>query len=92
MSFKLLLLQLSLTRSAAADKLRFIHSDSPCLRAFNRSFPLFFLFFCFYFRKQKSADTCKKYPFCCLLWSDPIETSRRNTTSHHRDNIHVYDK
>ena len=47
LSFKLLLLQLSFKRSAAADKLRFIHSDSPCLRAFNRSFPLFFCFFVF---------------------------------------------
>ena len=45
MSFKLLLLQLGCTFSTAADKLRFILSDSQCLRAFNRGFPLFFLFF-----------------------------------------------
>ena len=35
MSFKLLLLQLGFTCSTAADKLRFILSDSQCLRAFN---------------------------------------------------------
>ena len=42
MSFKLLLLQLGFTCSTDADKLRFKLSDSQCLRAFNRSFPLFF--------------------------------------------------
>ena len=66
MSFKMLL-QLGFTCSTAADKLRFILSDSQCLRAFNRSFPLFFNFFficgCFYFRKGKSADIYEKYPF-----------------------------
>ena len=49
MSFKLLLLQLGFTCSTAADKLRFILSDSQCLRAFNRGFPLFFVLFCFVF-------------------------------------------
>ena len=61
MSFKLLLLQLGFTCSTAAHKLRFILSDSRCLRAFNRSFPLFFG--CFYFRKRKSVDIYEKYPF-----------------------------
>ena len=42
MSFKLLLLQLGFTCSTAADRLRLILSDSQCLRAFNRGFPLFF--------------------------------------------------
>ena len=62
MSFKLLLLQLGFTCSTAADKLRFILSDSRWLRAFNRSFPLF-IFGCFYFRKRKSVDKYEKYPF-----------------------------
>ena len=35
MSFKLLLFQLGFTCITAADKLRFILSDSQCLRAFN---------------------------------------------------------
>ena len=48
MSFKLLFFQLGFTCSTAADKLRFILSDSQCLRAFNRSFPLF-SFFVFFF-------------------------------------------
>ena len=43
MSFKLLLLQLGFTCCTAADKLRFILSDSQCLRAFNQGFPLLFL-------------------------------------------------
>ena len=62
MLFKLLLLQLGFTCSTAADKLRFILSDSQCLRAFDQSFSLFF-FGCFYFRKWKSADIYEKYPF-----------------------------
>ena len=48
MSFKLLLSQVGFTCSTAADKLRFILSDSQCLREFNRDF-LFFLFFVFCF-------------------------------------------
>ena len=71
MSFKMLL-QLGFTCSTAADKLRFILSDSQCLRAFNRGFPLFFLFCfvlflfcfgCFYFRKRKSVGIYEKYQF-----------------------------
>ena len=45
MSFKLLLLQLGFTCSTAADKLRFILSNSQCLRAFNQSFPFFYYFY-----------------------------------------------
>ena len=45
MSFKLLLLQLGFTCSTAADRLRLILSDSQCLRACNRGFPLFFRLF-----------------------------------------------
>ena len=48
----------------AADKLRFILSDSQCLRVFNWSFPLFLRGEgCSYFRKRKSADIYVKYPF-----------------------------
>ena len=45
MPFKLLLLQLGFTCCAAADKLRFILSDSQFLRAFNRGFPFFLVVF-----------------------------------------------
>ena len=63
MSFKLLLLQLGFTCITAADKLRFILSDSQCLRAFSRGFLFYTFFGCFYFRKRKSADIYEKYPF-----------------------------
>ena len=63
MSFELLLSQLGFTCITAADKLRFILSDSQCLRAFNRGFPFYIFFGCFYFRKRKSADIYEKYPF-----------------------------
>ena len=51
MSFKLRLLQLGITCSTAADKLRFILSDSQCLRESNRDFLffLFFVLFCLFF-------------------------------------------
>ena len=59
MSFKLLLLQLGFTCSTAADRLRLILSDSQCLRAFNRGFPLFFrLFF-----TSECAEIYEKYQF-----------------------------
>ena len=52
------------TCRTAADKLRFILSDSQCLRVFNWSFPLFLRGEgCSYFRKRKSADIYVKYPF-----------------------------
>ena len=63
MSFKLLLSQVGFTCITAADKLRFILSDSQCLRAVNQGFPPFiYLFFwgCFYFIKRKSADIYEK--------------------------------
>ena len=90
MSFKLLLLQLGFTCSTAADRLRLILSDSQCLRAFNRGFPLFFRLFLLQ-SARKSADIYEKYQFL-VFFKVPIETSRRNTVSRHRDNIHVYDK
>ena len=97
MSFKLLLLQLGFTCSTAADKLRFILSDSQCLRAFNRGFPLFFFFlFCFFLVVFTSESGnllayTKNINFSSSL-ERPMETSRRNTASRHRDNVHVYDK
>ena len=52
------------TCRTAANKLRFILSDSQCLRVFNWSFPLFLRGEgCSYFRKRKSADIYVKYPF-----------------------------
>ena len=58
MLFKLLLLQLGFTCSTAADKLRFILSDSQCLRAVNQGFPPFiYLFFLGVFLLQK-AEIC----------------------------------
>ena len=91
MSFKLLLLQLGFTCSTAADRLRLILSDSQCLRAFNRGFPLFF-FGCFYFRVRGNLLTYTKNINFSSFLERPIETSRRNTVSRHRDNVHVYDK
>ena len=79
MSFKLLLLQLGFTCSTAADKLRFILSDSQCLQAFNRSFPLFF--------GLGLLTSIKNIHFSSYL-ERPMETSRRNTASRHRDNVH----
>ena len=90
MSFKLLLLQLGFTCSTAADKLRFILSDSRWLRAFNRSFPLFFLVV-FTSESGNLLTNMKNIHFSSSL-ERPMETSRRNTASRHRDNVHVYDK
>ena len=88
--FKMLLLQLCFTFGTAADKLRFILSDSQCLRAFSQAFPLFFLG-CFYFRMHGNLLIYRKRSISRLL-GRPMETSRRNTASRHRDNVHVYDK
>ena len=99
MSFKLLLLQLGFTCSTAADKLRFILSDSQCLRAFNRGFPLFFCFVLFFFcfvlvvftsESGNLLAYTKNINFSSSL-ERPMETSRRNTASRHRDNVHIYD-
>ena len=78
MSFKLLLLQLGCTFSTAADKLRFILSDSQCLRAFNRGFPLFFLGLFLLQNARKSSD---KWIF---MSSDIYKT--------YHDNVRVKDK
>ena len=91
MSFKLLLLQLGFTCSTAADKLRFILSDSRCLRPFNRSFPLFLFLVVFTSESGNLLTNMKNIHFSSSL-ERPMETSRRNTASRHRDNVHVYDK
>ena len=83
-------LQLGLTCSTAADKLRFTLSDSQCLRPFNRSFPLFFLVV---FTSEKgNLLTYMKNIYLSSSLERPMESSRRNTASRHRDNVHVYDK
>ena len=93
MSFKLLLSQLGLH---VLLPLTSYDLYSQILSVYERSIQVFlcfvfFFFGCFYFRKQKSADIYEKYPF--LVFSGrPMETSRRNTASRHRDNVHVYDK
>ena len=61
-SFFLLLRRLGFTCTTAADKLRFLLSDSRCLRAFNRGFPLFFWLFLLQ-NARKSSDIYEKYPF-----------------------------
>ena len=91
MSFKLLFFQLGFTCSTAADKLRFILSDSQCLRAFNRSFPFFFFLVVFTSENGNLLTYMKNIHFSSSL-ERPMETSRRNTASRHRDNVHVYDK
>ena len=63
MSARRYCLQLGFTCSTAADKLRFILSDSLCLRALNRSFPLFFFLVVLTSESWKSADIYEKYPF-----------------------------
>ena len=55
------------------------------------SLSIFFFFGCFYLECAKSADKSKNVHFSSSL-GRPIETSRRNTVSRHRDNVHVYDK
>ena len=91
MLFKLLLLQLGFTCSTAADKLRFILSDSQCLRAFDQSFPLFFFLVVFTSESGNLLTFMKNIDFSSSL-ERPMETSWRNTASRHRDNVHVYDK
>ena len=91
MSFKLLLLQLGFTCSTAADRLRLILSDFQCLRAFSQGFPLFF-FGCFYFGVRGNLLIYTKNINFSSFLERPIETSRRNTVSRHRDNVHGYDK
>ena len=70
--------------------------DSQCLRVFNRGFPLFFLFFfvvvvVFTSESGNLLTYMKNILFSSSL-ERPTETSRRNTASRHRDNVHVYDK
>ena len=94
MSFKLRLLHLDFTCITAAEKLRFILSDSQCLRESNRGFLFFFFFFVWFFLLQnarKSANISKNAHFSSSLGRS-METSRRNTASRHLDNVHVYDK
>ena len=85
MSFKLLL-QLGFTCSTAANKLRFILSDSQCLRAFNRSFPLFFC--CCFTSESGNLPTYMENIHFSSSLERPMETSEIQ----HRDNVHVYDK
>ena len=76
MSFKLLLLQLDFICGTATDKLRFILSDSQCLRAFNRSFPLFIWLFLL-----RKAKTSTKYPFLVFFGAtDGNFTEKYNVT------------
>ena len=92
MLFKLLLLQLGFTCSTAADKLRFILLDSQCLRAFNQGFPLFLIFFLVVFTSESgNLLTYMKNIHLSSSLERSMETSRRNTASRHRDNVHVYD-
>ena len=90
MSFKLLLLQLGFTCITAADRLRLILSDSQCLRAFDRVF--LFFFGCFYFGMRGNLLTYTKNINFSSFLERPIETTRRNTVSRHRDNVHGCDK
>ena len=94
MSFKSLLLQLGFTCSNAADKLRFILSNSQCLEHPIEVFLvfLFFAFDSFYLRMRGNLLTYKKNIHFSSSLKRPTETSRRNTAPRHRDNEHVYDK
>ena len=69
--------------------------DSQCLRAFNRGFPLFFVLFFFvvvFTSESGNLLTYMKNIHFSSSLERPTETSRRNTASRHRDNVHVYDK
>ena len=91
MSFKFLFFQLGFTCSTAADNLRFILSDSQCLRAFTIKVFLFFPFFFFTSESGNLLKYKKNNHFLSSL-ERPMETSWRNTASCHRYNVHVYDK
>ena len=93
MSCELLLSQLGFTCITAADKLRFILSDSQCLRAFSRGFLVYYFFFLVVFTSENGnlLTYMKNIHFSSSL-ERPMETSRRNTASRHLDNVHVYDK
>ena len=92
MSFELLLSQLGFTCSTAADKLQFILSDSQCLRAFSRGFIFFFFFLVVFTSESGNLLTYMKNIHFSSSLERPMETSRRNTASRHRDNVHIYDK
>ena len=74
MSLKLLFFQLGFTCSTAADKLRFILSDSQCLRAFNQGFPLFFFSVVFTSESGNLLIYKKNINFLSSL-ERPMETS-----------------
>ena len=77
MSFKLLFFQLGFTCSTAADKLRFILSDSQCLRAFTIKVFLFFFFFFLVVFTSESGNllTYKKNNHFLSSLERPMETS-----------------
>ena len=68
----------------------FILSNSQCLRALNRSFPFFFD--CFYLRMRGNLLTYMKNIHFSSSLKRRTETSRRNTASLDRDNVHVNEK
>ena len=90
MSFKLLLSQLGLH---VLLPLTSYDLYSQILSVYERSIKVFLFFFFLVVFTSESGNllTYEKYPF--LVFSGrPMETSRRNTASRHRDNVHVYDK
>ena len=90
MSFKLLLSQLGLH---VLLPLTSYDLYSQILSVYERSIKVFLFFFFLVVFTSESGNllTYEKYPF--LVFSGrPMETSRRNTASRHRDNAHVYDK
>ena len=89
MSFKLLLLQLGFTCGTAADRLRLILRFSV-FTSVQSGFSSFF-FGCFYFGVRGNLLIYTKNINFSSFLERPIETSRRNTVSRHRDNVHGYD-
>ena len=77
MSFKLRLLQLGITCATAADKLRFILSDSLCLREFNRDFLFFCVFFCFFF-VCVCVCACVRVCVCVCVWFFLLQNARKS--------------
>ena len=92
MSFKLLLLQLGFTCTTAADKLRFTLRFSVFTSVQSRfSSLLFFVFLIVFTSESGNLLTYMKNIHFSSSLERPTETSRRNTASRHRDNVHVYD-
>ena len=66
---------------------------SQILSVYERLIVVFLFFFLVVFTSESgNLLTCIKNVHFSSSLERPMETSRRNTASRHRDNVHVYDK